>query len=125
SKKLGETPKVSSSDLGKAADKKLSERLGLSGLKPSKKSLSLIPRSVHGKRKDSRVLTLAKHFEQLSREFERERLRERRQRAAKNKQSRAYPMATSKPIVEVYQNVHEAVEERDTLDDDSNNNPPA
>lgn len=79
---------------------------------------SLIPRSVASRRKDSRVSTLAKHFEQLSREFEKERIRERRQRAAKSRHARAYPMASSKPIAQVYKNVHEAVEEKDPSDED-------
>lgn len=79
---------------------------------------SLIPRSVAGRKKDTRVSNLAKHFEQLSREFEKERLRERKQRAARGRQARAYPMAISKPIVEVYKNVHEAVEEKEPTDED-------
>lgn len=79
---------------------------------------SLIPRSVASRRKDSRVSTLAKHFEQLSREFEKERIRERRQRAAKSRHARAYPMGSSKPIAQVYQTVHEAVEEKDPSDED-------
>lgn len=101
-------------------EKKLSDRIGWNHLKSSKlgKGHSLIPRSVHGKR-DSRVSNLAKHFEQLSREFEKERIKERRQRAATNRQSRAYPLASSKPIVEVYKNVHDAVEEKDHSDESS------
>ena len=103
----------------KSVEKKLSSHLGISGIKPSGVSThSMIPRSV-ARRKESRVSTLAKHFEQLSREFERERIRERRQRAAKNRQARAYPIAASKPIVEIYQNVREAVEEREPSDEDS------
>lgn len=102
----------------KPPDKRLSERLGLSTLKLSGVSgHSMIPRSIAA-RKDSHVSTLAKHFEQLSREFEKERLRERRQRFSKSRQSRAYPMAVAKPIVEVYRNVREAVEERDPSDED-------
>ncbi|KAL2216676.1 phosphatidylinositol-4-phosphate 5-kinase [Thermoascus aurantiacus ATCC 26904] len=99
----------------KVADKKLSDRLGLSALKTARSSAghTLIPRSAPGKKKNSRVSSLARHFEQLSREFEKERQRERQQRAAKGKHSRAYPMASSKPIVEVYKNVREAVEERE------------
>lgn len=99
----------------KFSDKKLSDRFGLSSLKPTRLSSghSLIPRSVPSKRNYSRVSSLAKHFEQLSREFEKERQRERQQRAAKGTHSRAYPMASSKPIVEVYKNVTEAVEERE------------
>ena len=101
----------------KRSETKLSDRLGLSALKTS--GHSMIPRSIANRRKESRVSTLAKHFEQLSREFERERLRERRQRAAKSKQARAFPMVASKPIVEVYRNVHEAVEEREPSDSES------
>ncbi|PYH98192.1 1-phosphatidylinositol-3-phosphate 5-kinase [Aspergillus ellipticus CBS 707.79] len=73
---------------------------------------SFIPRSIPT-RKSSRVSYLAKHFEQLSREFEKERQRERARRAAKGTHSRAIPIASSKPIVEVYKNVREAVEERE------------
>ncbi len=89
-----------------------------SGTNKSSPKTSLIPRSVASRRKDSRVSTLAKHFEQLSREFEKERIRERRQRAAKSRHARAYPMASSKPIAQVYKNVHEAVEEKDPSDED-------
>ncbi|MCJ1396584.1 1-phosphatidylinositol-3-phosphate 5-kinase [Xylographa bjoerkii] len=105
--------------VSKKSETKLSDRLGLSALKTS--GHSMIPRSIANRRKESRVSTLAKHFEQLSREFERERLRERRQRAAKIKQARAFPVAASKPIVEVYRNVHDAVEEREPSDSDSLN----
>ena len=100
----------------KHTEKRLSDRLGLGALKAS--GQSMIPRSIANRRKDSRVSTLAKHFEQLSREFEKERMRERRQRAAKTKQARAYPMASSKPIVEVYRNVHDAVEEQEASDEE-------
>ena len=102
----------------KLGDKKLSDRFGLSHLKHGKlsKGHSLIPRSVVS-RKDTRVTNLAKHFEQLSREFEKERIKERKQRAAKSRHSRLYPLPSSKPIVEVYKNVHEAVEEKDTSEE--------
>ncbi|OGE58500.1 hypothetical protein PENARI_c001G09213 [Penicillium arizonense] len=97
------------------SDKKLSDRLGLSALKSTRfaSGHSLIPRSTPGKRGSSQVSNLARHFEQLSREFEKERQRERRQRAARGTYSRAFPLASSKPIVEVYRNVREAVEERE------------
>lgn len=99
----------------KSSDKKFKERLGLSALKHGRlpSGQSFIPRSTPNRKGDSRVSSLAKHFEQLSREFERERQRERRQRAARGTHSRAFPMASSKPIVEVYRNVREAVEERE------------
>jgi len=101
-----------------AGDKKLSDRLGLGRLKNSKlgKGQSFIPRSIPGK-KNSRVSNLAKHFEQLSREFEKERIRERKLQAARSRQSRVYPLASSKPTVEVYKNVDDAVQERDTSDE--------
>ncbi|KAJ5959901.1 Zinc finger FYVE/PHD-type [Penicillium vulpinum] len=99
----------------KSSDRKLSDRLGFSSLKSARfaSGQSLIPRSAPGKRGISQVSNLARHFEQLSREFEKERQRERRQRAAKGTHSRAFPLASSKPIVEVYRNVREAVEERE------------
>ncbi|KAL9110519.1 MAG: hypothetical protein Q9227_004877 [Pyrenula ochraceoflavens] len=102
----------------KTSEKKFSNRFGLGHLKHGKlsKGHSLIPRSVAGHR-NSRVTNLAKHFEQLSREFEKERIRERRQRAANSRHSRVYPLASSKPIVEVYKNVHEAVEEKDASEE--------
>jgi 1-phosphatidylinositol-3-phosphate 5-kinase len=104
--------------MGKVSDKKLPERFGLSHLKSSKlgKTHSLIPRSV-ALRKDSRVSNLAKHFEQLSREFEKERIRERKQRAARTRNSRVYPLASSRPIVEVYKSVDDAVESRDATEE--------
>jgi 1-phosphatidylinositol-3-phosphate 5-kinase len=104
--------------LPSSGHKKLSERLGLDRLKNSKmgKAQSFIPRSIPAK-KNSRVSNLAKHFEQLSREFEKERIRERKLRAARSRQSRVYPLASSKPIVEVYKNVDDAVQERDTSDE--------
>lgn len=104
----------------KPAEKKLSERLGLSALKAGGAvAQSMIPRSIGGnKGRSSKVSSLARHFEQLSREFERERIKERRQRQARSGQSRAYPMAVSKPIVQVYKNVHEAVEEKESSEED-------
>ncbi|EHK96775.1 putative 1-phosphatidylinositol-3-phosphate 5-kinase fab1 [Glarea lozoyensis 74030] len=113
--------KPSATEPVRPTDKRLSERLGLGSMKAHRKGHSLIPRSVHGKHKsDSKVSTLAKHFEQLSREFERERQRDRKQRAAKVSQSRAFPKASSKPIVEVYRDVNEAVEQRGPTDEDLN-----
>jgi 1-phosphatidylinositol-3-phosphate 5-kinase len=98
-------------------DKKLSERLGLSSLKNrSKGNTSSIPRLV--KKKESKVSTIARHFEQLSREFERERIRDRKSRAASLRQPRAMlPRTTTKAIVQVYDNVNEAFEEQNTSTD--------
>lgn len=101
-------------------EKRFSERLGLTALKAGGVvAQSMIPRSIGGnKGRSSKVSSLARHFEQLSREFERERIRERKERQARNDQSRAYPIAVSKPIVQVYKNVHEAVEEKEPSEGD-------
>ncbi|EFR04451.1 1-phosphatidylinositol-3-phosphate 5-kinase FAB1 [Nannizzia gypsea CBS 118893] len=92
---------------------RFSERLRLAGLKSPKLpgGPSLIPRSVA--KKSTHVSYLTRHFEELSREFQKERIMQNHRRAAQGKQSRAYPMASSKPIVEVYKNVRDAVEERE------------
>lgn len=100
-------------------EKRINERLGVSRLanKIGKVAPSLIPRSIPIKHDEgshfSTVSALAKHFEQMSREFEKERLKERRQRAMRSRQARANPLASSKPTVEVYQNATDAVGERD------------
>ena len=93
------------------ADKKLSDRLGLGALKTRNKTgVSNIPRPT--KRKESKVSTLARHFEQLSREFEKERIRDRKKRAASSRQTRAMlPKSSSKAIVQVYDDVNEAFDE--------------
>ncbi|RAK92231.1 1-phosphatidylinositol-3-phosphate 5-kinase [Aspergillus costaricaensis CBS 115574] len=106
-------------------NKKLSERFNLA-LRSGRMTpgSSLIPRSIPT-RKNTRVSNLAKHFEQLSREFEKERQRERARRAAKGTHSRAIPIASSKPIVEVYKNVREAVEEREPSGEGEDFIPPA
>lgn len=95
---------------------RMSERLGL-GLMKQVKAGSRIPRSIPYKN-DSRVSKIAQHFEQLQREFQKERMRERRN--DRNRQVRAYPLASSKPIVEVYKNVHDAVQEHNESDDETN-----
>lgn len=106
------TPESSAAEGSMRVDKKLSDRLGLSNLKNrGKATASSIPRFVHKKR-ESKVSTLARHFEQLSREFEKERIRDRKKRAASMRQPRAMlPRTTTKAIVEVYDDVNEAFEE--------------
>ncbi|THX15770.1 hypothetical protein D6D13_02122 [Aureobasidium pullulans] len=101
-------------DLAKSIELRLSDRLGGGYSKNGRTQPSLIPRSVPSKAFDTttRVSALAKHFEQLSREFEKERLRERKQRAARRRQVRANPLASSKPVVEVYRDAREAVGEK-------------
>jgi len=91
-------------------ERKIPEHLETTVLRPTKSAVqSMIPRLVPGKPEDTKVSALAKHFEQMSREFEKERLRERRQQAAKNRQIRGYPMASSQPTVEVFRDAYEAV----------------
>ena len=117
--KPSERPPIShKSSTSRSSEKKLSDRLGINALKIGNATAqSMIPRSVGSRRQHSHVSSLARHFEQLSREFEKERLRERRQRAAKSRQFRGYPMPTSKPIVEIYHDVEAAVDERDSSDE--------
>ncbi|KAI0474069.1 hypothetical protein GGR56DRAFT_650149 [Xylariaceae sp. FL0804] len=88
------------------------------GLKTHRKgNQSSIPRFV-GK-KDSRVSTIRKHFEQLSREFEKEREKDRRKRAAKMSHSRPFLQHSStKAIVEVYQDVDDAVQEPGPIEEE-------
>ena len=99
-------------------DKKFTDRIGLGALKNHRKAGSSgIPRYVH--KRESKVSTLARHFEQLSREFEKERLRDRKQRAAKMTPTRAFlPRTSTKAIVEVYEDVDQAVKEPGPSDDD-------
>ena len=97
-------------------EKRLGERLGVTRLasKVGKVAPSLIPRSIPSKTDEAnstKVSALAKHFEQMSREFEKERLKERRQRALRSRQARANPLASSQPVVEVYRNATDAVGE--------------
>ena len=116
--RLDETLRHRSDSMEKPVDRKLSNHLGHGIVKQTGVNThSMIPRSITYRTKDSNVSNLAKHFEQLSREFEKERIRERRQRVAKSRQASAYPTTASKPIVHVYRNVHEAVEEKEPSDE--------
>jgi 1-phosphatidylinositol-3-phosphate 5-kinase len=115
-----DTPKLNLSDSARALEKRMSDRLGLGTFRQAKSS-SMIPRSVpRNKQRDTNVSTLRLHFEQLSREFQKERMREWRQRAEQSRQARAYPLASSKPTVEVvvYRDLHEAVQEHNPSDED-------
>ncbi|EME48429.1 hypothetical protein DOTSEDRAFT_67468 [Dothistroma septosporum NZE10] len=99
-------------------DHSATERIGVSRLasRVSKVAPSLIPRSIPVRVDEhshsSTVSALAKHFEQLSREFEKKRQEDRKQRATRSRQARANPLASSRPVVEVYQNATDAVGER-------------
>ncbi|KAK3310233.1 uncharacterized protein B0T15DRAFT_425533 [Chaetomium strumarium] len=99
-------------------DKKFADRIGLGALKSHRKAgPSGIPRYVH--KRESKVSTLARHFEQLSREFEKERMKDRKQRAAKMHYTRAFlPRSSTKTIVEVYKDVDQAVQEPPGPSDD-------
>ncbi|KAG5357463.1 1-phosphatidylinositol 3-phosphate 5-kinase fab1 [Yarrowia sp. C11] len=68
----------------------------------------------------NRVSSLAKHFDQLSREFEKERAKERKLLAASR--FRALPVHSSKPIVDVYKSVQDAVEEEESASSDDEKN---
>ncbi|KAI1209219.1 uncharacterized protein F4807DRAFT_427631 [Annulohypoxylon truncatum] len=107
-----ELRKVSTSESAKG-DKKL-----FSNLRPHRKgNSSSIPRFV-GK-KDSRVSTIRKHFEQLSREFEKEREKDREKRKQKMSHSRPFLQnSPAKAIVEVYEDVDEAVQESGPVEDE-------
>ena len=109
-------------EYARVLERKISEKLV--SLKSGRGSMhSLIPRSVQSKRFDNRVSALANHFEQLSREFERERFREMQQRVAGGQQARANPLALSRPVVEVYGDANEAVQEQEHTDEEIETSP--
>ncbi|KAK8075155.1 1-phosphatidylinositol-3-phosphate 5-kinase FAB1 [Apiospora hydei] len=92
----------------------------LFGLRSRNSVKSSIPRFVGKKKDTTRVSTLAKHFEQLSREFEKERKKDQKNRAAKMSYSRAILQRSStRAIVEVYEDPDEAAHEPGPGVDDS------
>jgi 1-phosphatidylinositol-3-phosphate 5-kinase len=109
----GPAQSIHASESSSQNEKRPGDRLHLGRLamKVGKVAPSLIPRSIPFNNA-SHVSALAKHFEQMSREFEKERLREKRQRALRSRQARANPLASSRPVVEVYQNATDAVGEK-------------
>lgn len=110
----GNEARKSSTSKAAKGDKKM-----FGALRSQNSSKSSIPRFV-GKKKDTRVSTLAKHFEQLSREFEKERKKDQKQRAAKMSHSRAVLQRSStRAIVEVYEDPDEAAHEPGPSVDDS------
>lgn len=116
SKKIPEGKGLIKSPDRPKAEKKLADRFKLSSLsskRSSKDKDTAIPRSVPNKlqRRDTKVSSLAKHFERLTKEFETERANQRKQLAAKR--IKVYPVVSTKPIVEVYKNVRDAVESGD------------
>lgn len=111
--------KIADSIRGKAdklrGEKKISERLkaGFPSSSKKREEKSTISNSRAGPAtalsmkqpmRMSKVSTLTKHFEQISREFE----KERRAKQREARQSRVFPIVASKPIVEVFQNAQEA-----------------
>ncbi|EGZ78337.1 hypothetical protein NEUTE2DRAFT_102190 [Neurospora tetrasperma FGSC 2509] len=127
SQPVGVIPKLQSA-IPKAKEHKMSEPGDLaratgdgSSAKGDKKFLgmkirpSAIPRYRH---RNSKVFTLARHFEELSREFEKERIKDKRERQAKMSFPRAYlPRSTTKAIVEIYEDVDQAVQEPGTAEE--------
>ncbi|KAH6650917.1 hypothetical protein F5144DRAFT_67036 [Chaetomium tenue] len=113
----GEIQRASTENILKG-EKKFVDRIGLGALKGHRKAgPSGIPRYVH--KRESKVSSLARHFEQLSREFEKERLKDRKQRAAKMHHTRAFlPRSSTKTIVEVYKDVDQAVQEPGPSEED-------
>ncbi|PSR82048.1 hypothetical protein BD289DRAFT_484105 [Coniella lustricola] len=115
----GESRRLSTADSNASFKSDKSSRF-VQGIKP-KKPISSIPRYSYAKKRDTaaKVSNLAKHFEQLSREFEKERIRDRNKRAAKLQPSRSFmPRTSAKAIVEVYEDVDQAVQEPGPSDDD-------
>ncbi|KAI0389625.1 hypothetical protein F5Y17DRAFT_448318 [Xylariaceae sp. FL0594] len=94
----------------------------LFGLKTHRKAnASSIPRFV-GKKDSSRVSTIRKHFEQLTQEFEREREKDRKKRAANMSHSRPFLQhSKTRATVEVYQDVADAVHEPAPVEDEAGN----
>lgn len=75
---------------------------------------SMIPRSKAVKASaSSRVSALARQFEKMSREFEREKLREREQRLARVRQTQVYSIGSYQPVMEVYSDAQQAVHEQE------------
>ncbi|KAH6665278.1 1-phosphatidylinositol-3-phosphate 5-kinase FAB1 [Plectosphaerella plurivora] len=115
--KASEEAAEKSTDTAFKVDKKISERLGLGTSKAAKKQPpSSIPRFVH-KKKESKVFAIAKHFEQLSREFEKERIRENRKKRLAQQPRAFLPRTSTKAIVEVYDDVDDAVQEQETMEE--------
>ena len=120
----GEAHRTSADGVVKS-EKKFSDRIGLGALKGHRKTgSSRIPQPQYGhgtKKRESKVSVsaLARHFELLSREFEKERIRDKKERAANMHHPRAFlPRASTKAIVEVYEDVDQAVQEPGPSDDD-------
>lgn len=113
---FGELHRVSTDSSNTTTEKKfVADRIALGGLKNrGKLPVSGIPRYVHPKKKESRVSTLARHFEQLSREFEKERIKDRKKQAARMNRPRAFlPRSSTKAIIEVYNDVDQAFQEQE------------
>jgi 1-phosphatidylinositol-3-phosphate 5-kinase len=110
SNQMSKTDKLRSliADPTRMFERRMTERMGVRQNKQA--GGSMIPRSVPGK---IHVFNLAKHYEQLTREFEKQRLRDRQLRESRG----AHPLASSKPVVEVYRDAHEAVKETSSLEE--------
>ncbi|KAF3081021.1 1-phosphatidylinositol-3-phosphate 5-kinase [Orbilia oligospora] len=117
-KKLQKPPPEPKPDRQKAEKIKISDRMRhvtttLAGKGHAKQHPQMqIPRSHPGTTFGSgpRVSNLAKRFEELSREFQRERENNERRTLA-NRRSRAFPVVSMKPMVEVFKDIEQAAQE--------------
>ncbi|KAH9906312.1 hypothetical protein F4778DRAFT_642462 [Xylariomycetidae sp. FL2044] len=106
-----ELRKANTGDSAKAEKKLFSIRTHRKG------NQSAIPRFVGNK--DSRVSTIRKHFEQLSREFEKEREKDRKKRAARMSYSRPFLQHSStKATIQAYADLDEAVQEPGPIEEE-------
>ncbi|KAK6527111.1 1-phosphatidylinositol-3-phosphate 5-kinase [Arthrobotrys megalospora] len=129
SKKLQKPPPEPKGDRQKPEKIKISDRMRhvtttLAGKSHTKPHPQIpIPRSHPGPALNSgpRVSNLAKRFEELSREFQRERENNERRTLA-NRRSRAFPVVSMKPMVEVFKDIEQAAQE--VSDDEMEDAPP-
>ncbi|KAK6349203.1 1-phosphatidylinositol-3-phosphate 5-kinase [Orbilia blumenaviensis] len=127
-KKLQKAPPEPKPDRQKPEKIKISDRMRhvtttLAGKNHTKAHPQIpIPRSHPGTTLGSgpRVSNLAKRFEELSREFQRERENNERRTLA-NRRSRAFPVVSMKPMVEVFKDIEQAAQE---VSDDELADPP-
>ncbi|EPS42164.1 hypothetical protein H072_3809 [Dactylellina haptotyla CBS 200.50] len=124
-KKLQKAPPEPKPERQKPEKVKISDRMRhvtttLAGKNRDKPTSLPIPRShpLSTMNTGPRVSNLAKRFEELSREFQRERENNERRTLA-NRRSRAFPVVSMKPMVEVFKNIEQAAQEvsDDEIDD--------
>ncbi|KAF3918372.1 hypothetical protein ABW21_db0209423 [Orbilia brochopaga] len=125
-KKLQKAPPEPKPERQKPEKVKISDRMrhvttSLAGKSHNKPTQLPIPRS-HPlstlANSGPRVSSLAKRFEELSREFQRERENNERRTLA-NRRSRAFPVTSMRPVVEVFRDIKQATQDisDDEIDD--------